>query len=444
MYNDTIIALATPPLTSALALIRVSGPKTFEIINHIFSKNILKAPSHTIHYGYLIDGTKIIDEVMINVYRAPKTFTMEDMIEISCHGSLIIVNQILTLLLSKGTRMATKGEFTKRAYLNGRIDLLQAEAVNDIIHGETIQSINIALNSLKGNISEVINNLKNDLEAIIANLEVNIDYPEYYDIEVITKEIILPQVDKILIKCNDILKNNRIGMIIKNGLKTAIIGKPNVGKSSLLNALIEENKAIVTNIAGTTRDIVEGKINLEGIYLNLLDTAGIRHSDDLIENIGIEKAKEVLKQADLVLLILDGSKALEEIDYEILKLSADKNRIIIINKIDLPLQINLEGLKISALNNNMESLKNEIKKVIGFDAKDYVDYPLLTNSRHTSLMNIIIEALKNIKQLINEEAPLDVLSVDLKIAQEAFKELLGTKSSLDNDEIIFSKFCVGK
>ena len=444
MLNTTIVALATPFMESAISVIRLSGPDTFKIINKLFSKDITNAKSQTIHYGFLKHNDEIIDEVMISVFRAPRTYTCEDMVEISTHGSLIIINKVIAACVSLGAKIAERGEFTKRAYLNGRIDLIQAESINDIIHGDSEEAINIAISGLKGNVSNLIKNLKIQVEDIIANMEVNIDYPEYYDIEVETNDTILPKVNKLLNDIEIILNEAKIGMLIKNGIKTAIVGKPNVGKSSLLNAFLGKEKAIVTNIPGTTRDIVEGSINLNGIKLDLLDTAGIHESTDEVENIGINKSKESLDEAELILLVLDASNELSEEDKELLELTKDKTRIIVLNKCDLNKKLNIEGIEISAINQDISLLKDKIIDVLGFDIKDYKNKALLTSSRQIGLINKTKDALLNIKELINESAPFDILSVDMKIAYDSLKEILGEISSLGYDDVIFSKFCVGK
>ena len=444
MLNTTIVALATPFMESAIATIRLSGKDAFKIINELFTKDITNAKSQTIHYGYLKFNNEIIDEVMVSIFRAPRTYTCEDMVEISTHGSLIIINKVISACVALGAKIAERGEFTKRAYLNGRIDLIQAESINDIIHSDSEEAINIALTGIKGNVSKLINNLKVQVEDVIANMEVNIDYPEYYDIEVETNDTILPKVNKLLNDIDIILNEAKIGMLIKNGIKTAIVGKPNVGKSSLLNAFLGKDKAIVTNIPGTTRDIVEGSINLNGIKLDLLDTAGIRESNDEVENIGIIKSKESLNEAELVLLVLDASNELNNEDKELLELTKDKKRIIVLNKCDLNRKIDIEGIEISAINQDISSLKEKIINVLGFDIKDYKNKALLTSSRQIGLINKAKDALLNIKNLIDEGAPFDILSVDMKIAYDSLKEILGEISSLGYDDVIFSKFCVGK
>ena len=444
MLNNTIVALSTPFMESAIAVIRLSGNDAINIVNKMFTKDLTNAKSQTIHYGYLKYNDEIIDEVMVSIFRAPRTYTCENMVEIATHGSLIIINKVIAACVSLGAVIAERGEFTKRAYLNGRIDLIQAESINDIIHSDSEEAINIAISGLKGSVSSLVKNLKVQVEDIIANMEVNIDYPEYYDIEVETNVTILPKVNKLLNDIDVILNEAKIGMLIKNGIKTAIIGKPNVGKSSLLNAFLGKNKAIVTNIPGTTRDIVEGSINLNGIKLDLLDTAGIHESNDEVENIGINKSKESLDEAELVLLVLDASNELNDIDKELLELTKNKNRIIVLNKCDLDKKLNIDGIEISAINQDISLLKDKIINVLGFDIKDYKNKALLTSSRQIGLINKTKESLLNIKTLIEENAPFDILSVDMKVAYDSLKEILGEISSLGYDDVIFSKFCVGK
>ncbi|HQA19185.1 MAG TPA: tRNA uridine-5-carboxymethylaminomethyl(34) synthesis GTPase MnmE, partial [Bacilli bacterium] len=380
MYNDTIVAISTALGKSAISIVRLSGPEAIEIANKVFKgPDLSKVSSHTIHYGKIIDGNEIIDEVLVSVFRAPKTFTREDVVEINCHGGMFVTNKILELLLLKGARLAEAGEFTKRAFLNGRIDLTQAEAVMDIIEAQTTNSLKMANYGLTGQVKKMIINFRQKLLNTIARIEVNIDYPEYEDEYQITNDYIVPVIKELLHEINVILKRAEVSKIMKEGISTAIIGKPNVGKSSLLNALLREERAIVTDIAGTTRDFVEGSINLGGLVLNLIDTAGIRKTEDIVEQIGVKKTHEIIEQAQLLILVFDYSSTLTEEDLEILRSTEGKKRIIVINKRDLKQKIDLslfkEYLLVSSFNDeDIEILEKKIKEVCNIVEANELDY----------------------------------------------------------------------
>ena len=333
--NDTIAAISTTTGVGAISIIRLSGPEALEIASKVFTKDLTNVETHTIHYGFIKNNNEKIDEVLMSVMKAPKTFTREDIVEINCHGGVATTNKVLELLLTNGARLAEPGEFTKRAFLNGRIDLLEAEATMDLISSKTDKARKISLNTLTGETSNLIKDLRSELVGIISNIEVNIDYPEYEDIEVLTTEKILPSVNDFKEKLEEIIKKSEDSKVIKEGIKVGIIGKPNVGKSSLLNSLLEEEKAIVTNVPGTTRDIVEGSIVLDGIVLNIIDTAGIRKSDDIVEMLGVEKSLDIIDKSDLIIYILNNNEELTEEEKELLEKLEDKKKIIVINKIDL-------------------------------------------------------------------------------------------------------------
>ena len=443
MIFETIVALATAPMKSALAIIRVSGDDAFEIVSKCFSKDITKINKRTCLVGSIIDGDKEIDEVVINVYKGPKSFTGEDLVEIICHGSVLIANEIIELLLSKGARMATNGEYSSRAFLNQKIDLVQAEAINDVINATTKEAKALSILSLKGDTSNLLIPIKTRIADILSLIEVNIDYPEYEDIEVANKEKIIEVIDELLPEINKLTKEGEQGLIIKEGIKVAIVGKPNVGKSSLLNALLGESKAIVTDIAGTTRDVVEGEINLNGVVLHLLDTAGIRDVEDKIESIGIDKSKEAIKQADLVIVVLDASSELDEMDKEILEISEDKKRIIIYNKSDLANQNEDGKIYISALKGDISPLKKEIYKAVGLDNEAFTT-PSLNNTRQLGLLRSVKESLLKAKLDTESDLSIDLIAVSLYDAYRSILEILGEVDQIDISKEIFKRFCVGK
>ena len=439
---ETIVALATPPFKSALAIIRVSGDDCFDIVSKCFSKDLTNITKRTSFVGYISNGEKHIDEVVLIAYKGPKSFTGEDLVEIICHGSMLIVNQIIKVLLSKGARLAEHGEYSMRAYLHNRIDLVQAEAINDVINATTEEAKVLSLMSLEGDTSSLINPIKIKIADLIALIEVNIDYPEYEDIEEANKEKIVSSIDEILPHIEKLVEEGEKGKIIKDGIKVAIVGKPNVGKSSLLNALTGEDKAIVTDIAGTTRDIVESDVNLNGVVLHLLDTAGIRESEDKVESIGIKKAIDTINEAELVIVVLDASRELDDEDKEILELSKDKTRIIVYNKTDIK-KIDVDGITISALNNDISPLKDEIYRVLGLNENSF-KHPSLNNARQIGLLRQAIESLKDARNDALNDLGVDLISVSLMDAYTSILSILGENHDIDISKEIFSRFCVGK
>ena len=439
---ETITALATPPFKSALAVIRVSGDDCFDVVNKCFSKDLLNIDKRTTLIGKIVHNNKTIDEVVLIAYKGPKSFTGEDLVEIICHGSMLIANQIIEVLIASGARLAERGEFSMRAYLHQKIDLVQAEAINDVINAQTEEAKNLSLMSLDGQTSSLINPIKVKIADLISLIEVNIDYPEYEDIEVANKEKIVSSVDEIVEILNSLISDGEKGRIIKDGVKVAIVGKPNVGKSSLLNALMGEEKAIVTDIAGTTRDIVEGDVNLHGVVLHLLDTAGIRQSDDKVESIGINKAKSVIEDAELVIVVLDSGTSLEDEDKEILELSKDKTRIVVYNKSDIAKQDD-DKIYISALNKDIKPLTDEIYKVLGLEEKTFTQ-PSLNNVRQIGLLKQARESLMSAKEDALNDLTVDLISVGLMDAYTAILEILGEDGDIDISKEIFSRFCVGK
>lgn len=446
--NDTIVAISTALGEGAISIIRVSGDDAIKIINPLFDgKDLEKASSHTINYGHIVYNDEIIDEVLLSIMKAPKTYTKEDVIEINTHGSIAVVNKIMEILLLEGCRLAEPGEFTKRAFLNGRIDLTESEGVMDLINSETELTRKMAINELSGNVSRLITDTREDIISLISNIEVNIDYPEYEDIEVVTINKIREKVREIKEKLLKTLKLSEDGKILKDGIKTVILGKPNVGKSSLLNALLEEEKAIVTDVKGTTRDIVEGSILVGGVKLNLIDTAGVRKSDDIVEKIGIEKSLNLIDEAELVLLILDASCPLSEEDKYLLEKTKDKKRIIIMNKIDLKLNNSYmdDVIKISAKNNEgIENLKDAIKELFNVGTFMSKNLTFFTNVRQISLLKSAIKSLEDVEQGIKEEREIDMIEIDLKLVWEKLGDIIGANYTEELIDNLFSRFCLGK
>lgn len=455
--DDTICAIATSSGVGAIAIIRVSGEESIEIVNKIFKgKDLTKVPSHTINYGYIIDekGNKV-DEVLVSVMKNPKTFTTEDTVEINTHGGIAPTNKVLELLLENGCRLAEAGEYTKRAFLNGRIDLLEAEAVMDMIDSKTEIQRKMALNQINGKISELINQLRDDMVQIISNINVNIDYPEYDDVEIMTNELLIPKITNLKTKIQKILKESDNGKIIKEGIKTSIIGRPNVGKSSLLNALLEEDKAIVTDIAGTTRDIVEGQIKVNGIVLNIIDTAGIRETEDKIEAIGVEKSLKIMEESDLILFMLNNNEEISPDIEELLDKLDNRKYIIIINKNDLESKLDKSKLQKFAQENKIvnisvlksegiEELKNKIVELFNINELETKDPTYLSNSRSISILKRCLTSIEDIEQGLKENRPIDMIELDIKNIWEELGLINGSTYEEELLDEMFSRFCLGK
>lgn len=444
MNDDIIVAIATSRLEAAISIIRLSGKDCIAFVQEFFTGKILNKASHTITYGYIKDGEQKIDEVLVNIYRGKQTFSGEEMVEINCHGGVYITQKVLNLCLKKGARMAEHGEFSKRAFLNGRIDLSQAEAISDLITAKNDYATGLALKGIQGNISHFIEDLREDLIQIITQIEVNIDYPEYEDVEELTADSLLPKSQSLQKKMNHIIESSKNVHLLKDGISTVIIGKPNVGKSSLLNALLNEDKAIVTDIAGTTRDIVEGTIRLDNIILNMIDTAGIRDTDDIVENIGVHKSKELIHKADLVLLVIDGSEPLSKEDEELLELSKDTQRIIVVNKKDQGHNIDIEGISISARDNDIDALIQEIKKRFELGQITAGQEDILANARQIQLLQRASESLDNAIIAMKNQVPTDLIVTDLYDSWENLKEILGERAKEDLLDELFKRFCIGK
>jgi tRNA modification GTPase len=446
--NDTIAAISTAYGTAGIAVIRISGQSAIAEFNKIFKgRNLEKVKSHTVHYGHIVeeDGS-FLDEVMVTVLKAPKTFTTEDMVEVSTHGGILIVQKVLQRILTLDVRLAEPGEFSERAYLSGRIDLVEAESIMDFIHAKNEQALKIASLGIQKETSQLIKNLRSELLTIIAQIEVNIDYPEYDDAVVMSKEIIYPEVIQLIDKMKVVLKESEKNQLIKEGIKTVIVGKPNVGKSSLLNALLNEEKAIVTDIEGTTRDTIESYINIAGVTLNLIDTAGIRETKDFVEKIGVDRSMKALHTADLILLVLDQSKQLSKEDTKLLEITKDYQRIIIGNKADLMNNLGIdEVVSISALNKTgLKDLESAILKKLSLENIDTRDMNYLSNARHIKKVRDALDALNSVLDSINLDMPVDVYAIDLTEAWKLLGEILGEYYQDDLLNELFSKFCLGK
>ena len=448
--NDTICAISTPLAPGAISIIRMSGSESISIANKVFKgKNLETVNDHTINYGHVFDGDELIDEVMVSVMREPNTYTREDVIEINAHGSIASAKRILALLLKNGCRLANPGEFTERAFINGRIDLVEAESVMDIIDSKSEKSLSMAVNQLHGSTSNKIKDIRKKISDIETNIEVNIDFPEYDDITVLSNDIIKPKLVEISDELHTLLNNSKDSKIIKEGIDTVIIGKPNVGKSSILNKLLEEDKAIVTDIPGTTRDIVEGSVDINGIRLNLIDTAGIRDTDDVVESIGVKKSLELIDNASLIIFVLNNNTEITDSEYEILSKIKDKNYIIIINKIDLDKIIddsNLDNvIYMSTVNDiGIDDLKNKIINMYELDKLNTKDFNYLSSARSISLIEKAIESIDKSIGAINEGQPIDIVEVDISSASEYLGDILGINYKEDLFDQLFSNFCLGK
>lgn len=455
---DTIAAISTPPGEGGISIVRVSGNTALDVAEKIFKgKDLHTVKSHTINYGHIVNPkTKhTVDEVMVSVMLAPKTYTCEDVVEINCHGGIVPTNDILQLLLSNGARMAKPGEFTERAFLNGRVDLSQAEAVMDLIRAKTDRSMKVALNQLDGDLSHLIKNLRQDILDVLAQVEVNIDYPEYDDVETMTSKLLREKAVEVKAQIKQLLQTAQEGKILRDGLATAIVGHPNVGKSSLLNRMLHEDKAIVTDVAGTTRDVLEEYVNVRGVPLKLVDTAGIRETNDKVEKIGVERSRKAIKTADLVLLVLDSSNPLSDEDRQLIKVTDEAKRIIILNKTDLPMQLDTDELfnlvpedqviRTSATEGvGLDDLKEKISKLFFGGIESNQNSVIVTNARHIGLLNQAEEALDSVLQGLKDGMPVDLVQIDMTRCWEFLGEITGNSYQDELLDQLFSQFCLGK
>ncbi|MDM5157592.1 tRNA uridine-5-carboxymethylaminomethyl(34) synthesis GTPase MnmE [Bacillus sp. DX1.1] len=458
MDFDTIAAISTALGEGAIAIVRVSGENAVEQVNRIFKgKDLTKVSSHTIHYGHIVDldTDKIIEEVMVSVMRAPKTFTREDVVEINCHGGLVSVNKVLQLILAQGARLAEPGEFTKRAFLNGRIDLSQAEAVMDLIRAKTDRAMNVAINQMEGRLSNLIGRLRQEILETLAHVEVNIDYPEYDDVEEMTHNILIEKATHVRSEIKKILETSKQGKILREGIATAIIGRPNVGKSSLLNSLVQEKKAIVTDIAGTTRDVIEEYVNVRGVPLKLIDTAGIRETEDIVERIGVERSKETMEQADLVLIVVNYGEILTDEDEELFRAVQGKDFIVIVNKTDLPQHINMERVTQLAGSSRIittslieekgiDELETAIADLFFEGAIESADITYVSNARHIGLLTQAEKTIGDAIEAIESGVPIDMVQIDITRTWEILGEITGDTVHESLIDQLFSQFCLGK
>lgn len=461
MEMDTIAAISTPMGEGAIAVVRLSGEEAIQIAGRLFKsvsgKPLTEMASHTIHYGHLIDpkSGQVIEEVMATVMKGPKTFTKEDVVEINCHGGIVSVNRVLQLVLNHGARLAEPGEFTKRAFLNGRIDLSQAEAVMDLIRAKTDRAMNVALGQMEGRLSKLIRKLRQEILETLAHVEVNIDYPEYDDVEEMTHNMLLEKASFVQDEIQKLLQTSQQGKILREGLATVIVGRPNVGKSSLLNSLVHENKAIVTDIPGTTRDVIEEYVNVRGVPLRLLDTAGIRETEDIVERIGVEKSRQVLKEADLLLLVLNSSEKLTQEDRNLFKAIEGMDAIVIVNKTDLPQQIEMDKVRELASEHRLvttslledrgvEELEEAIASLFFSGSIEAGDITYVSNSRHIALLNQAFHAIEEAIDGVRSGVPIDIAQIDLTRTWELLGEIIGDSVHESLIDQLFSQFCLGK
>lgn len=449
--EDTIAAISTALGVGAISIIRVSGAESIEIVNKLFKgKDLTKVESHTIHYGFIMENDKKIDEVLVSIMKTPRTFTRENIVEINCHGGIATTKKILELLLVNGCRLAEPGEFTKRAFLNGRIDLVEAEGIMDLINSKTESSRSLAMNQASGEISKLIHNLRKKIVDVISNIEVTIDYPEYDDVKELETNTITPLINDIKTELEKIINKSENSKIIQNGIDTVIIGKPNVGKSSILNALIEEEKAIVTDIPGTTRDIVEGTLNLDGVILNIIDTAGIRKTEDMIEKIGVNKSIDLIDKADFIIFVLNNNELLTPEEIKIYEKIKNKNHLVIVNKMDLETKCDIQKIttdyiKMSISNNiGIEELKNQIKKLFDLDNLTTKDINYLVNARCLAILKKCSNLLKAVEKNIVLDMPIDILEIDLKEIWNLLGKIIGETYEEELLDELFSRFCLGK
>ncbi len=449
--EDTICAVATLVGESSINVIRVSGNNSIKIVNKIFDKDLSKKNTHTITYGFIIENDEKIDEVLVSVFKSPKSFTTEDIVEINVHGGNITVNKVMELLISNGARLAEPGEFLKRAFLNGRIDLTQAEAVGDLINAQTEGSRKMALKGIDKTIFNEISVLKQKILSLIANIEVNIDYPEYEDAVIVTKKIIKENLSEVKATINALLKNSKKGLLIKNGLKISIVGKPNVGKSSLLNLLLNENKAIVTNIKGTTRDIVEGNLIIDGVKVDILDTAGIHQTDDVVESIGVKKSLQAINDSDLILFVIDSEFGFDLEDELILNKVKEKNVLVIYNKSDK--NNNYKCDKLAKFNNInistfdkkcLDTINNKISEIFDLKYIGESNYTYISNARQIGLLNNSIKIISEIETALKKDYEVDMIEIDLRRLWNTLSSITGEVNDNDLLNEIFSKFCLGK